>query len=154
MAGRCGSALTAQVGWMKLSGQDRALRTMKIELPAVLFPALLWSWVLLVPLLTLLGMASGWSAAWLLLLGELSDSRITARFFAHELLRHLDGATLVAVAIKTAVMAAGMAALVYSGGASPKRSATDVTRAITRGLVLCFIWAAVVDAVFSLLLRA
>lgn len=153
VAGRCGSAVAAQAGWMRLSGQDRALRSMRIDPDAAFFPPIFWSWVAAAPLLAGLGMASGWATAWIMLAGGWSSAQITARFFANEVVKSLEAAAMLSVLLKTLLMAAGMAAIAYSGGASPKRSATEVSAAITRGLVLAFIWIAVVDAAISLLIR-
>jgi len=61
---------------------------------------------------------------------------------------------MFAVASKSALIAAGMAAISYGGGAGEKRSASDVSNAITSGLVLSFIWLTVVDTLISLILPA
>ncbi len=152
IAGRCGSAATAQVGWMRLAKQDQALRTMRIEPDRTFFPPLAFSWLVCAPALALWGMISAWSAAWLVLRLQLSSARITARFFASQVMESLTASMLGAAMLKSALIALGMAALAYSAGASPKRSASDVSRAITRGLVLSFAWISIVDAVVSLLI--
>lgn len=152
VAGRCGSAVTAQTGWMSLSGQRRALRAMMIEPDAVFIPPLFWSWLVILPALTILGMISAWSAAWLIVGTRFSSAQITARFFMSQLPASLTVGMAAGVLAKALLIAVGLASIAYSGGASPKKSATDVARAITRGLVLSFIWISVVDAALSLLI--
>src|SRR5690606_18771811 len=46
VAGRCGSAIGAHTGYMVLSGQFRALRTLRIEPERALFPPVFWALVL------------------------------------------------------------------------------------------------------------
>lgn len=152
MAGRCGSAVTAQTGWMTLSGQSKALRTLRIQPDAAFFPPLFWSWILILPAMSIFGMVAAWFAAYVMLETGISGAQITARFFLNELPGQLTAGMIAGVLVKSVIMAAGLVAIAYSGGISPKRSATDVTRAITRGLVLSFVWISVVDAAISLLI--
>lgn len=150
IAGRCGSAATARIAWMNLSGQLKALTTMRIDPGRAILPPLFWSWVLAAPALAAFGLAAGAGAAWLTIAAGVSRADVTPRYFAMEFVASLDAATLGTMGLKAALMAAGMAVVAYGGGAWPKRSAADATAAITRGLVLSFVWIAVVDACVSL----
>lgn len=151
IAGRCGSAISAQTGWMQLAGQFRALRTMRIEPERALFPPLFWSLVLAGPALALAGLAIGSAGAALVLASPLSRARITLSFFVRAYPSLLPAGELLMVVVKGALCGAGLAVIAFSAGARPKRSAAEVTGAITGGLVAGFLWVAVVDTLLSLL---
>lgn len=150
LAGRCGSAVAAQLGWMTLSGQMRALRTLRVEPGRELLPPLFAAWALAAPPLALLGLAAGAGAAWSVLALGLSTAQITPRFFAREFLEAIDSAVLLSMFLKTELMAAGMVAIAWTAGTWRKRSTLDVAHAITVALVLSFVWNTVADAAVSL----
>ncbi|GEM_PF-285471 len=152
LAGRCGSAVTAHLGWMELSGQRRGLVTLRIDPERTFFPPLLWGWALILPGLAWVGMLAGGAAAWGFIASGLSRAEITPRFFVNEALAALEPALAASILIKTLLMSVGLATAAYVAGTRPKRSATDVTRAITLGLVVSFIWISLVDATVSLAL--
>lgn len=151
VAGRCGSAIGAQIGWMQLAGQMRAMRTMRLDPERALFPPLFWSLTLSVPLLALAGLVIGAAGALLALASPLSHARITAAFFLEAYPEFLTTTELVLFVLKTLAMGAGLAIITYAGAAAPKRSPADVTRAITRGLVASFLWITLVDATIGVL---
>lgn len=150
LAGRCGSAISAQVGWMQLAGQFRALRTMRIEPDRALFPPIFWSMVIAAPLLALAGLLIGAAGAAAMLASPVSQAKISLTFFLKAYPTFLSVGELAVVALKSALMGGGIAAIAYAGGARPKRSPADVTSAITGGLVAAFLWVALVDMVLSL----
>lgn len=152
VAGRCGSAVTAHTGWMRLSNQDKAMRTMCMDPDASFFPPIFWSFCVGAPLLSISGLLAGWTSAWFILDFQLSSAQITARFFASQIAEYADFSTLFSVAAKSSIIGAGLAVISYGGGSSPKRSAREITSAITRGLVACFVWIAIVDATITLLI--
>ncbi|HPK02977.1 MAG TPA: ABC transporter permease [Candidatus Sumerlaeota bacterium] len=151
LAGRCGSAIGAHVGFMELSGQRRALWTMRIDPDRTLFPPLFWSLTLAAPLLALIGMAAGAAAAIALLGLPVSRAQITPTFFLRRFPTFLSAGELGVLVVKSMLMGGGLAAIAYGLGARPKRSPADVTRAITLTLVLAFVWMTLVDAALSLL---
>jgi phospholipid/cholesterol/gamma-HCH transport system permease protein len=154
MAGRCGSAIAAQAGWQALSGQRRALMTMRIDPDRVFFPALFWSWALVLPVLTAIGMLAAWSGALLYLVSPLSSADLTVQAFINGLPRELETAALVGAAIKSAIMAGGLAAIAYGGGSRAEGSIAQVMGAITGGLVLSFVWISLVDTGLSLVFQS
>ena len=152
MAGRCGSAIGAQIGWMQLGGQFRALRTLRIEPDRVLFAPLFWSLVISAPLLALSGLFFGALGAVLAMVSPLSHADLTLLAFWDNFPQSITAAEVAVLMLKSILMGAGLAVIAYAGGAGPKRSPAEVTSAITRGLVLVFIWVALVDTLVSLLI--
>lgn len=151
MAGRCGSAISAQIGWMTLSGQLRALRTMRIDPDRALFPPLFWALLLAGPLLSLAGLGLGAAGALAVLASPLSRARITPSFFWAALPGFLTAGELALVLLKGALIGAGLAVIAFAAGSRTKRSPADVTTAITGGLVIAFTWVALVDTALSLI---
>lgn len=151
VAGRCGSAISAHIGYMRLSGQFRALRTMRIDPERGLFPPLFWSLIVAVPLLALAGIWLGAVGALIVLNSPLSHARIGVDFFMSDFPAHLTADEISVVIAKGMLIGAGIALIAFSGGARPKRSPSEVTSAITGGLVASFIWITVVDTVVSLM---
>ena len=150
VAGRCGSAIGAQTGYMELSGQFRVLRTMRIDPARTLFPPLVAALALATPLLALGGIAAGALGAALALGAPISRAGITLRFFLIEFPGHLGALDLAMVALKGVLIGAGVAAIAFGGGARPKRSPEEISQAMTSGLVAAFIWTTVVDTLLSL----
>jgi phospholipid/cholesterol/gamma-HCH transport system ATP-binding protein len=151
MAGRCGSAIGAQIGWMGLGGQMRALKTLRLHPDRALFPPLFWSLTLAMPLLSLAGLAIGAFGALLALATPLSEARITPSFFWNTFPDFLSALELSLFIGKGLLMGAGLALITYAGAAVPKRSPADVTRSITLGLVLAFLWMTLADTLLGLL---
>jgi phospholipid/cholesterol/gamma-HCH transport system permease protein len=151
LAGRCGSAVAAQTGWRALSAQDRALVTLGIDPPRAFFPPIFWSWLLAMPALMAAGVGAALLSAGLFLTSPLSRAQITPLFFMSEVGAHVPPSTVAIMLLKGFLMAGGTAVLAYRCGAAPKRSSGDVTAAMTRALVLAFIWLAAVDFVIGLL---
>ncbi len=151
LAGRCGSAIGAQVGFMELSGQARALHTMRMTPDRTLFPPLFWSLLIATPLLALLGLAIGGLGALIPLSTPISQARLTSDKFLVEFPKYLEPAQLALLAVKGMLIGGGLATVAYALGRRPKRSPADVTRAITLTLVVAFVWITLVDTILSLL---
>ncbi|MEN6625366.1 MAG: ABC transporter permease [Candidatus Sumerlaeia bacterium] len=151
VAGRCGSAISAHTGYMQISGQFRAMRTMRVDPETGLFPPLFWSLVVAVPALAVAGIGLGAFGAWLVLASPLSRARIGTDFFLSDFPNHLTTGELTTVIVKGMLIGAGIALIAFGGGARPKRSPAEVTDSITGGLVAAFIWITIVDTVISLL---
>ncbi len=151
VAGRCGSAIGAHTGYMQLSGQFRALRTMRIDPEKGLFPPLFWALTAAVPLLALAGIWLGALGALIVLKSPLSHARISVDFFLSDFPLHLTAGEISVVIVKGMLIGAGIALIAFSGGARPKRSPAEVTSAITGGLVAAFVWITCVDTAMSLL---
>jgi phospholipid/cholesterol/gamma-HCH transport system permease protein len=150
LAGRSGSAITARIGGMQLGGQFRALRTMRIEPERALFGPLFWALTLAAPALTAISLGLGALGALAVLASPLSRAKITATFFLSVFPAYLTAGEWLLLLVKAALMGAGLAVIVYGMGARPKRSPEAVSAAITRGLVLSFVWMALVDTMLSL----
>jgi phospholipid/cholesterol/gamma-HCH transport system ATP-binding protein len=150
MAGRCGSAIGAQIGWKGLGGQMRALQTMRLDPERALFPPIFWSLTFALPLLALAGLAIGSAGALLILNSPLSGAAITPSYFYSVFPDFLTPLELTLFIVKGLLMGAGLALITWSGAAAPKRSPDDVTRSITLGLVLSFVWMTLVDALLGL----
>lgn len=150
VAGRCGSAIGAQVGWMELSGQFRALRTMRIDACRQLLPSRLWSLAIASPLLVMIGFGVGLLGASAVLALPISRAEITVLFFRNQVPQYIslgEGAVLIA---KSLLMGGGTGLIAWWAGTTPKGSPADVTRAMTTCLVYAFLWITLVDTVLSL----
>ncbi len=152
IAGRCGSAISAQTGYMQLAGQFRALRTLRIDPERSFFPPLFWSLALAAPLLTLAGIALGGLGALMVWASPLSLARLPIDFFLHDFPLHLTGGELPMVILKGMLIGAGIATIAFGAAARPKRAPTEVTAAITGSLVAAFVWITLVDTLISLLM--
>lgn len=151
LAGRCGSALAARFGAMRLGRQLDALRTMGLAPDRWLFPPVFWAMLATGPLLALAGVGIGALGASVALSLPFSRAGITASYFLATFPEFLTLGEVLGVIVKSALMSTGLVIAAYAQGCAPKRSQRDLTRAITRTLVLVFLWATLVDAVFSLL---
>ncbi len=152
LAGRCGSTVSARTGYRVFSSQHRALETMGIDPGKTFMPAVFWSWVLASPLLIALGLAGSMTSSLLYLASPLSAARITPTFFLNDLPAYFSFATCLSMGARGVLMAGGASVIAYTCGSTPMRSTTAVMQGMTRGLVLSFIWLAVVDMIFGLLL--
>jgi phospholipid/cholesterol/gamma-HCH transport system ATP-binding protein len=154
LAGRCGSAICARIGWMQLSGQNKSLFTQNLDPDEIFFPPLFWSLVIAAPVLTLAGIFLGAAGAVLLLSSPLSHANITTDFFLDQFPSSISWLEYLVVIIKGILIGGGIILIAYSGGISNKRSPSEVSGSITRGLVLAFLWIVVIDFIMSFIIPA
>ncbi len=152
LAGRCGSAICARIGWMQFSGQNKSLLTQNLDPDVNLFPPLFWALVISAPALTLAGIYLGAAGAALLIGSPFSRANITPEFFILQFPTWINWLDYMLVLIKSVLIGGGLILVAYSEGVSHKNSPAEVSRAITRGLVLAFLWIVLVDFLLSFII--
>ena len=146
IAGRSGSAFTAQIGTMRVNEEIDALRTIGLDPIEVLVIPRLFGLLLTLPMLTiyanLMGLLGGCLMAW----GVLG---ITIPQFVHELQTALGPRTFWIGVIKAPFFAAIIATIGCYEGFQVSRSAESVGRLTTLSVVEAIFLVIVADAVFS-----
>jgi phospholipid/cholesterol/gamma-HCH transport system permease protein len=146
IAGRSGSAFTAQIGTMQVNEEIDALRTLGLDPIEVLVIPRLFGLLLTLPMLTLyanlMGLLGGCLMAW----GVLG---ITIPQFVRELQSALDARTFWIGVFKAPVFAAIIATIGSYEGFQVSRSAESVGRLTTLSVVESIFLVIVIDAAFS-----
>ncbi|MGH7116504.1 MAG: MlaE family ABC transporter permease, partial [Stellaceae bacterium] len=146
IAGRSGSAFTAQIGTMRVNEEIDALRTIGLDPIEVLVIPRLFGLLLSLPMLTiyanLMGLLGGCLMAW----GVLG---ITIPQFVHELQTALSPRTFWIGVIKAPFFAAIIATIGCYEGFQVSSSAESVGRLTTLSVVEAIFLVIVADAVFS-----
>lgn len=146
IAGRSGSAFTAQIGTMQVNEEVDALRTIGLDPIEVLVIPRLFGLLLTLPVLTifanLMGLLGGALMAW----GVLG---ITIPQFVHELRLSLSPRTFWIGVIKAPFFAAIIATIGSYEGFQVSRSAESVGRLTTLSVVESIFLVIVADAAFS-----
>jgi phospholipid/cholesterol/gamma-HCH transport system permease protein len=148
MAGRSGSAFTAQIGTMRVNEEVDALRTLGLDPVEVLVIPRLFGLMMSLPMLTLYadiaGLLGGCLMAWAVL-------GITIPQFLQELHQALSVWTLWIGIIKAPFFAAIIALVGCHEGFNVSRSAESVGRQTTQSVVESIFLVIVLDAAFSIL---
>ena len=146
VAGRSGSAFTAQIGTMQVNEEIDALRTLGLDPLEVLVIPRLLGLLLSLPLLTiyanLMGLLGGCLMAW----GVLG---ITIPQFVHELQTSLEPMSFWIGVLKAPFFAVIIATIGCYEGFQVSRSAESVGRLTTLSVVEAIFLVIVVDAIFS-----
>ncbi|MGH7046139.1 MAG: ABC transporter permease [Stellaceae bacterium] len=146
VAGRSGSAFTAQIGTMQVNEEIDALRTLGLDPVEVLVIPRLLGLLLSLPLLTiyadLMGLLGGCLMAW----GVLG---ITIPQFVHELQTSLEPMEIWIGVLKAPFFAVIIATIGCYEGFQVSRSAESVGRLTTLSVVEAIFLVIVVDAIFS-----
>ncbi|MFN4164748.1 MAG: ABC transporter permease [Ferrovibrio sp.] len=148
IAGRSGSAFTAQIGTMKVNEEIAAMRTLGLDPVVVLVLPRLFALVLTLPVLTffadLMGLAGGALMAWntlgidpVLFFNRLNDVIVPRTFFIGM--------------VKAPVFASLIALVGCYEGLRVKRDAESVGRLTTRSVVQSIFLVILFDALFSIL---
>lgn len=148
VAGRSGSAFTAQIGTMRINQELDAMRTLGLDPVEVLVIPRLAALLLTLPMLTiyadLMGLLGGCLMAW----GALG---ITIPQFLGELRVAVGGRTMWIGVVKAPFFAAIIAMIGCYEGFQVSRSAESVGRLTTLSVVEAIFLVIVADAVFSVL---
>ncbi len=146
VAGRTGSAFTAEIGAMRVSEEIDAIVAMGLSPAEMLVLPRIFGLLIALPLLTVLADAAGLVGAGLTahLVGG-----IAPRAFADELVQGVSAATLLTGLAKTPVFAVVIASLGCFHGFRAENNAESVGRRTTRSVVQSIFLVIVIDAVFS-----
>lgn len=148
IAGRSGSAFTAQIGTMKVNEEIAAMRTLGLDPVVVLVLPRMFALVLTMPLLTffadLMGLLGGALMAW----NSLDISLFTFFRRLHDV---IGPRTFIIGMVKAPVFAALIALVGCYEGLRVKRDAESVGRLTTRSVVQSIFLVILFDALFSIL---
>src|SRR5665213_787391 len=148
IAGRSGSAFTAEIGAMKVNEEVDALETLGLDPIELLVIPRLFALMLMLPLLAFfadaMGLLGGALMSWLVL-----DIALPA--FLQELHGAVSSWTLWLGIIKAPFFAAAIALVGCNEGLSAESSAESVGRHTTRSVVHSIFLVIVIDAAFSVL---
>ncbi len=148
LAGRSGSAFTAQLGTMRVNEEIDAMRAIGLDPIAVLVIPRLFALLLTLPMLTLYADFAGLLGGWLMTWGALG---ITVPQFLNQLHLALGGWTFWIGVIKSPFFAAIIALVGCYEGLCVGRSAESVGRQTTLSVVESIFLVIVGDAAFSIL---
>lgn len=151
VAGRSGSAFTAQIGSMKVNEEVDAIRTLGLDPIEVLVLPRVAALILTLPLLTffsdIMGLTGGALMAWVTL-------DITPFQFFERLHDAVKVSSFIVGMIKAPVFAALIAMVGCYEGLRVKRDAESVGRLTTRSVVQSIFLVIVADAMFSIFFSA
>ncbi len=147
VAGRTGSAFTAEIGAMRVSEEIDAIVAMGLSPAEMLVLPRIFGLLIALPLLTILADAAGLVGAGLTahLVGG-----IAPRAFADELAQGVSAATVLTGLAKAPVFAVVIASLGCFHGFRAENNAESVGRRTTRSVVQSIFLVIVIDAVFSI----
>jgi phospholipid/cholesterol/gamma-HCH transport system permease protein len=148
LAGRSGSAFTAQLGTMRVNEEIDAMRAIGLDPIEVLVIPRLFALLLILPMLTLYADFAGLLGGWLMTWGALG---ITVPQFLRQLHTALSGWTFWIGVIKSPFFAAIIALVGCYEGLRVGRSAESVGRQTTLSVVEAIFLVIVSDAAFSIL---
>ncbi len=148
LAGRSGSAFTAELGTMQVNEEIDALRAIGLDPIEVLVIPRLFALLLTLPMLTLYADFAGLFGGWLMAWGALG---ITVPQFLNQLHSALGGWTFWIGVIKSPFFAAIIALVGCYEGLCVGRSAESVGRQTTLSVVEAIFLVIVSDAAFSIL---
>jgi phospholipid/cholesterol/gamma-HCH transport system permease protein len=148
IAGRSGSAFTAQIGTMKVNEEIAAMRTLGLDPVVVLVLPRLFALMLTLPVLTffsdLMGLCGGALMAW-------NTLGIDPYLFFNRLHDVIVPRTFIVGMVKAPVFAALIALVGCYEGLRVKRDAESVGRLTTRSVVQSIFLVIVFDALFSIM---
>jgi phospholipid/cholesterol/gamma-HCH transport system permease protein len=148
VAGRSGSAFTAELGAMQVNEEVDALRTLGLDPVELLVLPRIFALVLAMPLIAfyadVMGLLGGAVLCWLLL-------GITLPIFSQQLHEALSLWSLWLGVIKAPFFAAAIALVGCQEGLAVERNAESLGRHTTRAVVHSIFLVIVIDAAFSVL---
>ncbi len=147
VAGRSGSAFTAQIGTMRVNEEIDAMRTLGLDPIEVLVMPRLFGLLLSLPMLTVFANVMGLLGGCLMARGVLG---ITIPQFVHELQNSLAPRTFWIGVVKAPFFAATIATIGCYEGFQVSRSAESVGRQTTLSVVEAIFLVIVIDAAFSI----
>ena len=148
IAGRSGSAFTAQIGTMKVNEEIAAMRILGLDPVEILVLPRMFALILTMPLLTfyadIMGLFGGAIMAW-------SSLNIDLNLFAQRLQDAVSLKTFFVGLMKAPVFAALIGMVGCYEGLRVKQDAASVGRLTTRSVVQSIFLVIVVDALFSIM---
>lgn len=146
LAGRSGSAITAEIASMTVNEEIKALQTMDIHILDFLLLPRFWALTLMVPLLTICADIMGIFAGFLI---STFYAGIAPNLFLKELLEALDLTLIFQSLLKTVVFAWIIALIAVYRGIHVQGGATSVGKATTACVVYSIFCIILADAFFS-----
>lgn len=144
--GRSGSAVTAELGTMKVSEEIEALEVMAIPPMSYLVVPNFWAMAVMMPLLTVfsiyIGMFGGWLIAW-------SALDMSPAFYITRALEYIDARDLVIGLIKSLVFGVLVVTIACHTGLTVTGGAEGVGRATTRSVVVALLAVFAANAVLT-----
>jgi phospholipid/cholesterol/gamma-HCH transport system permease protein len=144
--GRSGSAVTAELGTMKVSEEIEALEVMAIPPMSYLVVPNFWAMAVMMPLLTVfsiyIGMFGGWLIAW-------SALDMSAAFFVTRALEFIDTRDLLIGLLKSGVFGVLVVTIACHTGLTVSGGAEGVGRATTRSVVVSLLAVFAANAVLT-----
>ncbi len=153
VAARMGAAIASDIGNKVYARQFDALRSFGIEPSRYLFTSVLWALVLAMPLLfAVMFLIARWFSLGVFVFGHPEDTFFFWDQNFHRGLRVPDqslwkGSYWLLCKLETCAL--GTAAIAYHWGAREKLSANDVSRSVTRTIILATLFVLVVHFLFA-----
>ena len=148
VAGRSGSAFTAQIGTMRVNDEIDAMQTMGLNVVEILVLPRVLALLIVLPLLTLYADVMGLFGGYIM---TYSDLGLTFPAFLTQLQSAVTLSTLMVGLIKAPVFAAIIGLVGCFEGLRVERNAESVGRLTTRSVVEAVFLVIVFDAGFSIL---
>ncbi|MBK8802218.1 MAG: ABC transporter permease [Fibrobacteres bacterium] len=149
LAGRSGSAITAELASMKVQEEVDALRTMGADEASFLVAPRLLALVISMPILALLASICGILAGLVIAVFQLG---LSPDIYFQVLLEAIEAQDIFFLWLKSAVFAAIIAFLACRIGLSTRGGSDAVGRATTKTVVAGIFWTVIADCVFALVL--
>jgi len=149
LAGRSGSAITAELASMKVQEEVDALRTMGADEASFLVAPRLLALVLSTPILALLASICGILAGLVIAMVQLGISSDT---YFQVLLEAVEAKDILFLWLKSAVFASIIAFLACRIGLATHGGSDAVGRATTKTVVAGIFWTVIADCIFALVL--
>ncbi len=149
LAGRSGSAITAELASMKVQEEVDALHTMGASQAAFLVAPRLLALVVTLPILALFASAAGILAGLFVAVFRLG---LSASVYFQVLLDAIDVQDLFNTLLKTVVFASIIAFLACRIGLATRGGSDAVGRATTKTVVSGIFWTVIADCIFALVL--
>ncbi|MBE2181689.1 MAG: ABC transporter permease [Chthoniobacterales bacterium] len=144
--GRSGSAVTAELGTMKVSEEIEALEVMAIPPMSYLVVPKFWAMTVMMPLLTVfsiyIGMFGGWLIAW-------SALDMSAAFFISRALDYVELRDVAIGLLKSTVFGVLVVTIACHTGLTVSGGAEGVGRATTRSVVISLLAVFAANAVLT-----
>lgn len=144
--GRSGSAVTAELGTMKVSEEIEALEVMAIPPMSYLVVPNFWAMAVMMPLLTVfsiyIGMFGGWLIAW-------SALDMSPAFYITRALEYIDARDLIIGLVKSLVFGVLVVTIACHTGLTVTGGAEGVGRATTRSVVVSLLAVFAANAVLT-----
>jgi len=146
VVGRSGSAVTAEIGTMKVNEEIEALRVMAISPVRYLVVPRYLALVIMLPILTIFGNCIGLAGGWAVCAGTLD---MPTSFYIKHAVERPELWDLYSGLIKSLVFAHLIITIACHQGLNVEGGAEGVGRATTQSVVFSILWIIIADAVLT-----